>query len=176
MPLIRVLNLDIVGQQESKLKSRPIRIQIPKLVKNAVTPSPRCGDILKCVVIGLSRRSDEPLRAAAIRSAVSCGFSGNLCVSADNGPVCARPSAERMANLQPLPPVVPQRSIRQRSRQMELPADGDLKECRKETFEKRSRKALSETSGPRPVDIGTESAFTIDKRRHSGLESVGEVI
>ena len=65
MPLIRVLNLDIVSQQESKLKSRPIRIQILKLVKVAMTPSPSWGDILRRVVIGLSRGSDEPLRAAA---------------------------------------------------------------------------------------------------------------
>jgi len=39
-----------------------------------MTPSPSRGDILRRVVIGLSRGSDEPLRAAAIGSAVSCGF------------------------------------------------------------------------------------------------------
>ena len=52
-------------------------------------------------------------------------------------------------------------------------------------FEERTRKALSEASGPRPVDVGTnESALTIHKRRHihkrrldkrslSGLDNVG---
>jgi formate dehydrogenase major subunit len=68
--------------------------------------------------------------------------------------------------------------------QTALKADGgalgwDPREYRQETFEKRTRKALSEASGPRPVDVGTnESALTIhkrrlDKRRHTGLEGVG---
>jgi hypothetical protein len=96
-----------------------------------MTPSPSWGDILRRAVIGLSRRSDEPLRAAAIGSAVSCGFRETQCVSVDNGPVCACPSAERMAKICGLSRAgyvvsltVPQPSIRPRSKQMEVPSDG----------------------------------------------------
>ena len=74
--------------------------------------------------------------------------------------ICSLSRAGCVASL-----TVPQPSTRQRSKQME--------------FEERTRKALSEASGPRPVDVGTnESALTIhkrklDKRRHSGLDNVG---